>query len=59
VIDAHFDVDADGFAYADDAFRTSSAAISLAAARQVAILAALLFVASLLARTLTRPAAKP
>jgi len=44
---------------ADDAFRTSSAAISLAAARQVAILAALLFVASLLARTLTRPAAKP
>jgi hypothetical protein len=40
---------------ADNAFRTNTAAISLAAARQVAFLAALLFLASLLARTFNRP----
>jgi hypothetical protein len=44
---------------ADIAFRTDSAAVSLAAARQVGLLAAALVVASLIARKLTRPASKP
>src|SRR5882724_8095256 len=40
---------------ADNAFRTNTASVSLTAARQVGLLAALLFVASVLARKLTRP----
>ena len=44
---------------ADNAFRTNTAAVSLTAARQVALLAALLFLASLLARAVTRRPTKP
>jgi hypothetical protein len=43
---------------ADNAFRTNTAAISLTAARQVTLVAAILFLASLLARRFARPSSK-